>query len=659
MGKEARKNLYIIWGSFDKELVHSFLLKNKDQDCAFFVHKSSPEIVLHALEELNFDTQKMWFTAAMSCEEEKKAGDIYLDIIHSIPTLRSVQGLEVNEILTYEREINLYWLMNQTEKNIWGADLLDQIAALLRLEKILKQYSFENINVFSTCPNFNMALEKMIQNSSPTSSLIFAYETFYQASFWKSFLSSIIKEMGKVAIKKYLILKNGIIKRKITPKKISLVTLFPVWWLTKGKGFEEIFFRDHLLPFENENELTKIVIFHDWKGISPKIKQFKKLLSDKNTVLIDERVSLRDIGHLLDPRFYLKLHSFLKTIDHNRNQFCYQGIDLYPVVYQDIKNGICSGAFLWALMIKHTFDRLKFPSKSITIFRLEFQSYEKAVLYSLKQRSMTIGLQHSAIGHSFYNYLFPKDWFSQFSSLRPDRFYVTGSWAKKIFVEAGVKEEDVNIVGPVRFGPIFSYRENGQMQKKLRAQFDLRDDEFVIFFPFSIFVHEAYTMLISLFKAMEQIQKNVVLLVKINPNCERCRDFEDLLRFLNNKSSKYIRPIDVSSGFGLYDLISISNVVYFLGGTIAYEAMILGRPSIVYDYMYSICHNPVTEHPDSCVVVGNVEDLCVNLKKIMEDRMPSFNFNQALSEMFGLPQARETLLSQEIENDLAGDYARI
>ena len=626
--KKQRSVVIVIYEYFSKNQLASLLKHYEGEKIEILSFKTTPSIIR---EEMKSD--ELFFAPPPSETVRRKFYETFLNIYQEIPKFKNKWG---EEIQSFEfLDLPIYWILNHTEKNIWGSSFANDILFLLYLKEYIdNQKKIDEIRVFSKNSSLNLSIKKMLESYSDTL-LSFYGEKDEGRLFWMIFLGNFAKQLLKFCYNKHCLLKNGFKTLNNISRPNMLISILPSWWDNSDEGCE-IFFQNHLRAYEILNNLSYLFFLNRPFNKSD-LEIYRKIKDQKKSILWGDLLFLaRDLNILFRPDLYLKLGKILKILKRNMIHLKYEGIDFSPVVFQEVKKGINSGVFSWSLIVSRILKRIAIPVGTKTFMRYEFQAFERVIYKALQEKGCVMfGLQHSAVGDCYMNYIFPRNFFNNFKIPSPNYFLVTGPKAKKMFVESGLPEKHIKIVGPVRFEKILKYKNHPQEKYKLREKMGLGSERIILFIPASIFYHETLSMLLDLFKALRSDSKKYLIILKCNPNTEFWPDFNFLISELITKQDDNVQVLLFDKKFNFFDVIVASDFVYFTGGSVAFEAMLLNRTSFVYNYKYSLSHNPIVSYPNSCFLVENAEDIRQLLKdSAYLEKSRNLDFNLALNDIF-------------------------
>ena len=91
--------------------------------------------------------------------DEEEARNTYLKLVRDFPAFRLYKGQSVFDILQYQ-DVNLWWYMQITEKNIWNSKMVHRLHAYYRFKKIFAKYDINSVNLHIS----DLVLTQMYQN---------------------------------------------------------------------------------------------------------------------------------------------------------------------------------------------------------------------------------------------------------------------------------------------------------------------------------------------------------------------------------------------------------------------------------------------------------------------------------------------------------------
>ena len=147
-------------------------------------------------------------------------------------------------------------------------------------------------------------------------------------------------------------------------------------------------------------------------------------------------------------------------------------------------------------------------------FRLEFQPIERALLYNTRNRTKTIGFQHSALSKNFLNYVFLKNEFNidvnnksdhNFMPL-PDNIMTSGRIGYQYMEDSGFPNKKLSICGGLRYLDLSSNLLILPSKSELRSTYNIANYKKIIFFPTTALISETISIINMLIMTIKKLK---------------------------------------------------------------------------------------------------------------------------------------------------------
>ena len=136
--------------------------------------------------------------------------------------------------------------------------------------------------------------------------------------------------------------------------------------------------------------------------------------------------------------------------------------------------------FLQCLIFDKIFKRIQLENLEVFLYRIEFQPWEKAIIYNTRNRTKSIGYQHSTLGSNFLNYQFAdgelaEHWKNQVdinSMPLPDHILTLAKQGVHYMNRGGYPINNLSIGGAIRYRRLFDFVKNKQKEEKQQYRRD-------------------------------------------------------------------------------------------------------------------------------------------------------------------------------------------
>ncbi|MFH1618107.1 MAG: hypothetical protein ABIB65_06010 [Candidatus Margulisiibacteriota bacterium] len=515
---------------------------------------------------------------------EEKARSIYLGM------LRDFTAKLDNDLK------KLWWLLDVSEKNIWLDDTIHRI------------FSSLNGNIPKLPPS----------------------DTRYGVSAIKATL--------KTCFKLFMTTLYGIKNPQIKKGSLGFFSLYPFWWKDPTlENAQDLFFKQIPKEMAKKHKVYQLIwlleeekLFLDRK----KGRAVKKWCDKNNAVIVEKYLSAGDIFSLFSPELRRKISSMRDFA--GKYTYVAEGIDFAPFLRHELMRSLSSPRFLqWWLMDK-AMSKIPLQNLSKLFFRLEFQPLERALLYNTKDKTCTIGFQHSSLSRNFLNYVFPDGYFTESSSGMPlpDRIITSGQKGYDYMLKAGFPAERLAIGGGIRYLPLFEYKKNLPAKQVIREKNGLPTDKKIILSATSPLITESLCMLEQLFSSLKAHKDDYYVIVKIHPNVVGYREYESQIADFFAKLGSEVQYRLIADFSSPYEYIALSDAIYLTGGSVALEAMVLGVIPVKYRCRQQFSHDPLEDYQGAYIDADQKDmlEILLDENKVREIKK---NWDIPFRDMFG------------------------
>ena len=358
-------------------------------------------------------------------------------------------------------------------------------------------YTFNKNRLYNFKYNYLLLLYKILRNAF--------YFSVYNITLKLIFLFSKFKHNNSVA-------NNA----------IAFFSIYPLWWKNlKSKYPTDIFFDDIPYVLENNHTVNFLVLLDGLRIITD--KKCLNVLNSKKYLIINKLINLYDICSIFNPLLLYKLFLVRKIVAKKSIIFI-DGQNFSELVKDEIIQSLVDPTFFRNILLDRALRHIEFGNFSLLLYRLEFQTLERPLLTNSRNKTKTIGLQHSAMSDNFLNYVFTDNQLKtqpsdnvKYSLPLPDVILTCGNLAYKYFIQAGYAKEQLFVVGGVRFKQLHKQMKRKYSKNKLRIQYNISISTKILFIPMSQLLSENISLIKDLIIAVESLNSPYRVVIKINP----------------------------------------------------------------------------------------------------------------------------------------------
>jgi hypothetical protein len=431
----------------------------------------------------------------------------------------------------------------------------------------------------------------------------------------------------------------------IKENSIAFFSFFPFYWKKNDKNYkQDIFFNSLPNELKNNNPVLHLIWLMPVNSFFKSISELNIFIKKERTYVLESGIRFKDALSLLDYKLYLKFFKVFKSKNKIKIELS-NGLNINELFFADIINSLLSPTLFQTLLIDKAMAKVDLSNIDKLLFRLEFQPFERAILYNTKNKVKTIGFQHSALSRNFLNYIFIKDelkhhWDQKFKSASmplPDYIFTSGIIGYDYMIEAGYPKDQTLVCGGLRYNQLRQKADTMPLRKELRIKNNLLLSDKIIFVATTPIIFETIEMLNSIFQALEKSKdekQNYFIIIKHHPNTKNMEKYLSEIEKILQSWKNLIRYKSYWEGIDVHEYIKISNYVITTGGTIPLEAMILKVPSIIYTTNNQFSHNPMLDYPNSTIIVDDYMSLHKALNNNTVE-LPENEWAKPINIMFG------------------------
>ncbi|NQT30393.1 MAG: hypothetical protein HQ596_07460 [Candidatus Saganbacteria bacterium] len=594
-------------------------------------------------------------TKEISRMAEREARDYYLELIRELKDRLLFDNKSLSQLLSFKGR-NLWWYLPIAEKNIWVDKLIHRLYAFLRLFYVCEQQTYDEILLFVKDDLLQQIIVEFAEKrgvkcvvkgkrgiSLPLISKVFVFPIAYYLRAIKHFANLFLK----LILLRWIRIKT---EAKDLVGTTGFFSTYPLFW---EKAFSpkanDVFFRTLPDELAKQEKVSHLICLNlSMKLFEKRAKLFDFIRGHRKIVILEQVLRPSDWLLLFDLKIFRRCFTALKNL-FGLPVAHLKGIDISNFVREEFYKSATSAIFFQSRLMDRAFGRLPIKELKALVFRLEFQPFERAILYNTWGKTQSIGFQHSALGKNFLNYVFVRGELAKYwrdranpmSMPLPDYIFVSGEIGLDYMQDAGFPKNRLALCGALRYSPLFEYLDEKKPKLELRQKRNQPIDKKIIFVAASPLLPETLSMLGDLLKAISLFDEPFHLLIKYHPNVSVVPDFRKKVEKLLDESQT--KNTKLSYEFfkelpDFYDYVSLSDLILLTGGTTALEAMLLGVPAMVYSCSPQFSHNPLLEYPGAVFLVKDSKSMAAALRKLSQkdeiERIRS-NWGKLIETMFG------------------------
>lgn len=518
----------------------------------------------------------------------------YIDFIFQIPT-------KVDKDILFCGNKNLWWLLYISVKCPFESEIINRLFYLGLTKAVMGEGQFKKVYIAIDDYVVRQTILDWKSDIVPLNEKIFSkikYIIFhstlhlsvrYIKNCYSFFLVNLLRAFSlKLA---------GILPSYTSSKKgVFIFTNYPSWWHRPYSSMpEEKFFGPLYKNLSQKYKTSYALLLFSLNplAIFLKRKYLKRFFKENNAVLLDMQLNIRQKAVILSFR-YLKWA--LKFRNYFKKAFkpIFEGFNIAKVLDDEIYYSLSKIGLHKNILIEDIFSKFTGNfSPKILIYRLEFNSFEKAILNGINRRCPTLTFQHSTLSVNLISHFFAEGEIefhlkdsSGLAMPLPDFIFTTGEYYYNIMCKYGFPREQIYICGPMRFNNLLSYLRQDKEKDALRQELGFSKSDKIFLVVMNWIEREGLSLIVSLIKSQTQIyDKSTIFLLRNHPHMRYDKNISRLLKSLK----PHFRYMVIDDKILLYDAISISDAVIQVPSTLGYEALAIGRMPITYENLH--CFN--------------------------------------------------------------------
>ncbi|MBI3954326.1 MAG: hypothetical protein HY330_07415, partial [Chloroflexi bacterium] len=549
---------------------------------------------------------------------------------------------------------NLWWFLEISEKSPLRGPLVNQLYFLALIRAVVSHGSYAEVWLSLADGRLARAVRdgaslpapvRLIQPAAARRLRSFSARAWLEDSVLLRYLVRLSRAFALHLLSWAILHLTGTGKwRPGAQASIVFFSFYPVWWNSPyGAHARERFFE--LLPAELSRRGP--VHYAVWLTLSPfelwrRRRDINEVWQRLNVVPLQRTIGPRDSLSLLSPTHLarlLRLRFFLAR----RLRATFEGFDIAPLVVKEVYRSMTSSEFFLDLLLMRGMGALtaRLPTRAL-VYRVEFQPFEKAVLYGVRGRSRAVAFQHSTFGRNYLSHFFPPGEIAHYRSNGsdpshmplPDTLLTTGTYARDVMARNGFASESLDVCGPVRYARLLRYLREREDRAAIREKLGLPASKKVFLVMTSVVSGESRGLLAALALALEGLDERPCIVFKGHPALPMDREFQRLVVPRLAGGDYRVLPVDAP----LYDYMSVSDAVILAGSTVCLEAIVLGVVPIVFESKSVLDAKSMTEIKAAALMVSNQGELGEAMRGVArgDERLNELRrcWPQALEAMF-------------------------
>ena len=567
-------------------------------------------------------------TRAFDSLAQNDARDAYLGLMHRLPRQKMPALGRIEDRLTIGWR-NIWWYLNLTEKNIWTDPLIHRLFAFERAVHAFRAEPWQAVGIAVKDPILGAVLSQLAVACDLTLLPPFQPATRPRRTSGLAFVLrlglQVVREVAKLAVKRWRLRRMGLRPCKRLPKgTVGFFTMFPGWWQPRQGGtLQEVFFRDLPQRLAEDHPVRWLVWLEPWRQVVAKAGAPMHMLDDERFMALETLLLARDCLALLAPGFFLRLYRMRRL--YRASMLSSGGVDLTPLVWDGLESSLLHPELIQSLLMEKALARLPLESLRLLVFRLEFQPFERALLYSCRHRTVTVGYQNVAVSPNFLNYVFLPDelgghWRQKTrpqSMPLPDYIITSGTLGCRYLEHAGYPASRLTTAGGLRFMPLYEYRRHSPSRDDLRRHYGLALHRPILLVATSALIDESLCLLSDALPVLARVQPPWLLVVKCHPNAVRLPGFVRRIEALLVHQRLAGGYRIVTHPGQLYDYIHLADAAVFSGGAAALEALALGVMPLVRVTPQQFSHHPLGGYPQAALFASDRPSFVRELERLI------------------------------------------
>lgn len=568
--------------------------------------------------------------AALAPAANTAAARFVLDLIHRLPEL-SVGRRTLGAALA-ERDRNLWWYLELTEKSAFRGRLVERLFRLAMIDGVLASGAVDEVWIESA----DAALGAVVAGASdvPRVRAPQAPPGMSAAAFTVAYWSRALAAVARFAGVRAVLAGARWPSMQAGRASLAVFTLYPFWWLQPFSSAPvERFFS---APPEGTCYLAWITWPRQvWRHRRPAKAAGQRL----RIVPLQRHVAWTDALRVLSPaRFGRLLQVRREAASHLSVRF--GRFDVSPLVAEELAVSMSDSELFFDQLVETSLAAVLERAKPSTLlYRVEGQPWEHALLAAARRtRTPVQGLFHSPFGENYPALRFAageiRDTGPAGRRPRPDRMLTCGSVGRRLLEADGYPGDEIAACGPQRHAAFVRRLSHRPGRRALRARLRLPLDAPVYYVAPAIVEQETEGLFVCLAGALDP-RPDARVLVKTHPN----RPAGDAALRAAVAAIGGARVIFVPPGGDMYEYLAASDLMIGIGSTLAFEAMALDVLPVIYEHPGTFAATSLRAFTDALYVVASPAAMRQAIAEIVADAPPAAarrrRFAPAVAGVFG------------------------
>lgn len=562
-------------------------------------------------------------TTPLLQEAQKLVRDFYPNFMYKIAQTKFFQQKSLYDFFQQD-DINYWWFLEFTEKSPVRGTLINNLYFLTLLDLVFAQKNYDAIIAYLS----DRLLLEAVQAGRPLSSSHFKVQKESSGPFnglvkrylLVRYFANVAKQLCNFLLSKcFLFFLGKQVQVADINGSVAFFSFYPSWW---KRAYQNDAFDVFFTSLPDELSHHKKVVYFNW--LEPKFSLFSKLPNlkknfvQKKIIFLNAYLSSIDILRLISPKNLARLFKF-HFIFSKHLHFSYGRYNLSRILVREIAESMTSKEYLNDILIHAVFQKVssRFTLQSL-IYRIEFQPYEKAILYGIGNKFQTIGFQHATFGNNHLSYFFvPAE-----LSLMPQPHYIftTGKYAYNAMLKNGFPREKVLLCGPVRYSKLCAYVQRPQEVSSPvvleERELSLRKNQKIIVVATSVVRQDSLDLLYSLAAVVKELESFPYIIFKTHPALVLDKEFQEII--VNQVG--YENVLVLNNENNIYDYFRLAHVALFTGTTLSVEALALGCFPILYETGITFDAKSMAEFSPYILIAHNKQSLQTAILQVFNQK---------------------------------------
>jgi glycosyltransferase involved in cell wall biosynthesis len=297
------------------------------------------------------------------------------------------------------------------------------------------------------------------------------------------------------------------------------------------------------------------------------------------------------------------------------------GFPVGPVIAEEVQRCLSSGELVQDTLVTAAVSRAVSQLKPRAIvYRAELATSEHALVAGAGGQTCTIGFIHYPFWENYLGMRFTarekKKWLGTAvdgDRPLPDAFICNGVLLARHLESDGVPRDRVALCGPQRLAGLVAFQQRARSRDDLRSALGFSGPAPIVFVALAVRERDTEALFAALFEALHG-RGDVRLIIRTHPN----RPTGDAALRAAIDALGPGRAHFVPDGADLYEWLALADVMVCIGSTVAFEAMALGIPAIVFQNPATFDVNGLNEYRDALFVVRDGRELGAALQAVFD-----------------------------------------